>query len=879
MILAPVATGLDVSWLVRSPKAPAQQRLRFDLPRDGEIVIAPDGGADLLAGDRHLGRVLPARAFDAAGTEVEASYETDGGTLVVDVDHRDGDLEYPIWVDPVVEDWIGPSQSASWYHGQGYEGLDEWYFYSNQVATPPLPYVSLTSCYEPLSCYKPAGTTTPAYGRGLYIYARPNQAIAAGTTAHWAYDPPGVTTQIASAVVGPSFYTRRSPSPDPFVYAGIWMESANDWTDVAHAVTTDLAGTYGTLTAGADLPNSGPNQLAIGFYTGPSVTLPAWRDLAVGGATISLTDPESPTVVQMGHEGPTGWTGDGQFTAAPAIADPGLGLKSVRLIVPTTNGTATQTVTHPCTGVRANPCPMSATFPPANAIAYRADDADPITTGEQPMPEGINTVELVTTDILGKDSTPATATVKVDRGQPSSTLSGALWDQREADPPPSEGDPLPEGTHTLSVEATDPAAGPAPQGTRSGVERIDIEVDGQSVEVDEGACAAGNCSREAEWAFDTAAHDPGRHTIEVTATDGAGNTATEDFTVWVAEPPPAAPALSETGVTPMNEATEFLYSGPDPVQTGVAPGTIEPERAAVVRGVVADGAGDPLEGVEVTAPAHPELGSTTTGAEGEFSFAVNGGGLLTVRFAHEGFLAVDRTVDVPWQDYVWADDVVMTALDPIANEIDLSSPLSPAQVARGSVESDADGSRQATLIFPADTAAEMVMPNGTAVPLEELTVRATEYTVGESGEEAMPGELPAMSGYTYAAEYSVDEAMAAGATEVRFSRPVVSYTDNFLDFPVGGTVPTGYYDRGREAWVSAPNGRVVEIRSETAGLADLDVTGSGQPASAAELSGLGVTDAERSELRRVVRAGRHPLARGHRALHSMGPQLAMGARR
>lgn len=85
---------------------------------------------------------------------------------------------------------------------------------------------------------------------------------------------------------------------------------------------------------------------------------------------------------------------------------------------------------------------------------------------------------------------------------------------------------------------------------------------------------------------------------------------------------------------------------------------------------------------------------------------------------------------------------------------------------------DADGTRQITVLFPEGTAATMTLPDGSTQPLDSLTVRATEYTVGESGLEAMPGELPPTSGYTYAVELGVDEAMAAGASRVDFSQPV-----------------------------------------------------------------------------------------------------------
>ena len=57
----------------------------------------------------------------------------------------------------------------------------------------------------------------------------------------------------------------------------------------------------------------------------------------------------------------------------------------------------------------------------------------------------------------------------------------------------------------------------------------------------------------------------------------------------------------------------------------------------------------------------------------------------------------------------------------------------------------------------------------------------------------MPGELPPSSGYTYAVELSADEALAAGAQEVRFSSPVPFYVENFVGFPVGSLVPAGFY--------------------------------------------------------------------------------------
>ena len=72
-------------------------------------------------------------------------------------------------------------------------------------------------------------------------------------------------------------------------------------------------------------------------------------------------------------------------------------------------------------------------------------------------------------------------------------------------------------------------------------------------------------------------------------------------------------------------------------------------------------------------------------------------------------------------------------------------------------------SRQATLLFPAGTTAQLVLPNGQTQPASNLTIRATEFTVGVNGEAAMPATLPPNSAYTYAIELSADEVVAAGA--------------------------------------------------------------------------------------------------------------------
>src|SRR5439155_8307781 len=177
------------------------------------------------------------------------------------------------------------------------------------------------------------------------------------------------------------------------------------------------------------------------------------------------------------------------------------------------------------------------------------------------------------------------------------------------------------------------------------------------------------------------------------------------------------------------------------------------------------------------------------------------------------------------------------------------------QVAQGSVASDTSGSRRATVLFKPGTTATMTLSDGSTQPLSTLNVRATEYTVGRNGPAAMPGALPRNSGYTYAVELSVDQAQAVGATDVQFSQPVPTYVDNFLGFPVGMAVPSGYYDLKKAAWVPSANGRVVKMLGVTGGMANLDITGDGVADDSAALAGIGIDRPERERLATLYAAG------------------------
>src|SRR6185436_9677618 len=240
---------------------------------------------------------------------------------------------------------------------------------------------------------------------------------------------------------------------------------------------------------------------------------------------------------------------------------------------------------------------------------------------------------------------------------------------------------------------------------------------------------------------------------------------------------------------------------------------LDPRRVAVLRGKVTH-AGAPVAGATVSIARHPELGKTLSRCDGAFDLVVNGGGALTISLEGPGYLPVRRRVTPRWQTYTVMPEVVLTTADaPI--EVDLAA----GGAVQASLVQDKDGERRATLLFPPGTVATV---NG--APLgPALHVRATEYTVGADGPKKMPATLPPSSGYTYAVEYSVDE--APEGQRVSFDRPVPAYVENFLKLPVGTRVPAGHHDKEQDAWIPSDDGRVIQIVQIHDGLADVDSDG------------------------------------------------------
>ena len=310
-------------------------------------------------------------------------------------------------------------------------------------------------------------------------------------------------------------------------------------------------------------------------------------------------------------------------------------------------------------------------------------------------------------------------------------------------------------------------------------------------------------------------------------------------------PAEVAPPIDRTVATTMHKMTEFLYTGLNPLQTGIDPDIINPKHIAVLRGKVITRDEEPLEGVSITVLNHSEYGETLSREDGMYDLAVNGGGMLTLKYEKPGFLSAQRQEKAPWRDFAWLPKVALIPLDTQVTTIDFSEPM---QVAQGSVVTDEDGTRQSTMLFKQGMGVEMVLPDGSTQPLSCLDVRGTEFSVGPNGPDAMPQELPPLTAYTYCVEISADEAIAAGAVDVHMDQPMYYYEKDFIGFPAGSAVPVGYYDKQKGQWIASENGRVIEILSITEGLANIDTDGDSLVDNQELLDSLNITDAEREKL-------------------------------
>ena len=329
------------------------------------------------------------------------------------------------------------------------------------------------------------------------------------------------------------------------------------------------------------------------------------------------------------------------------------------------------------------------------------------------------------------------------------------------------------------------------------------------------------------------------YVVTVQAADDAGNwtldgpeTNVQTLNTIPPEPEDVAPPLAAADEIPsFDDLVSFLVQGEDPVQTGAEDDAFLEARTALVAGEVVGEDGQPLAGVTVTCLEQPEVGSTATRLDGHFDLLVNGGQEVTIHLEISGRLPSQRTVYVSWEGGGSVGRVVLIQQDAAVNTVDLTGATFDWQVAQSTPQSDCEGcaERTSTILFPPGVSAE-VIADGEWVPVVDFgDVQLTEFTVGEDGPARMPGGLPPNSGYTFAVDLAFSLGQEkVGGKDVLFvddqGEPAVVYlyVDNFLGFPAGTVVPSGFYDKDRAEWLPEMEGMIIDFTGVEDGLAVLE---------------------------------------------------------
>ncbi len=230
---------------------------------------------------------------------------------------------------------------------------------------------------------------------------------------------------------------------------------------------------------------------------------------------------------------------------------------------------------------------------------------------------------------------------------------------------------------------------------------------------------------------------------------------------------------------------------------------------SIVTGKVYDKNNKPLAGIKVSVLNHPEFGSCVTNENGSYILPVDTYKKVTIRFSKDGYLSVDRTIELDAKDWSYTPDITLLQKDSKATTIDLSK--NEIQTHISSTVTDERGSRNIAIVFDKNTHAYVTSMSAYATDyapkreLKRFKVRATEFKTPNS----MPGNLPSTSAFTYCVDITVDG--VEDDESVVFDKPVVTYVDNFLGFDVGEIVPAGYYNRKLGKWMASDNGVVVRL--------------------------------------------------------------------
>jgi sugar lactone lactonase YvrE len=520
--VSPTPTGAETFSILRSSQAPQIVRYQFSLPAD-EVLKGDGNGGAVVAGasGEALLTVAAPKAVDASGIEVpvEMEVESEASVLRLTV-QADSSTEYPILVDPVIDEY-------KWYENNTTAGTSS---FKEELPPHTIDYNFGTS-WTPALANPGLSLNSP----GLYIQASPE--CCGKNWAYWGYAVPRLKSDEETFGAPPTSFIASmdlhdvgffnewntpgyhyvDPINEPLFKVGTYDPYNDSWPiEWTHGINEGPITNFGIQ---YHLPGNNDHNAKIarpvGLYN-PAANY-SWRagvprTAYVGYAAIALGDEDAP---RFGSVTSPPWNdGTAEKVSVPlTVSDIGLGIKQLSLTDPVNVGHQREHQGASPPGScwsPSSPCPRT----------WRSSDPGQPQVAYEPakLPSGITKLTLTARDVVG-NHTSATVQAKIDRTAPEIFTYRQIAGSASIAYKPLVAE--------LNVKAFDGSAS-APQ---SGIRSVEIKVDGTTVK--SVGCEKENCSIDTDYFFHSSDYKPGEHKLRVVATDRVGHVSSREWSIQV----------------------------------------------------------------------------------------------------------------------------------------------------------------------------------------------------------------------------------------------------------------------------------------------------------------------------------------------------------
>ncbi len=576
-VLEATPAGASVAWLLRSPKASKRQALNFELPSGSGLRVTPEGNAEISRGAIVVAKVSAPIAFDAQKTPLPAKFERTKEGVAVSVDVGNGDVAYPIAIDPVIsysgELVVNAGHARDMHYPAGGPNGDAaaWgmtqvfsQFTSNSArAVAVAPWEARDSQNRPVLKIRSAGSTGQPrqYASHLYDPVRSTSVV----RIEWqGLVKIGTGTDMYMGIINPGGWLNNQWGAY-FLNDVLQGEASSPFGAVQGTSLTTPVTVYNCAMEAVVCPGrrtsaggtSGENTAAY-FSMGVDPGVPADQYVSSLGAFVYLADNDSPTLNLTGSI-PQTWKDPGNINATFNVSDVSLGVGSgggvnnaLTWNIDNAGYSATNSAGPICEGGAEDPCPSGA-----------APEAPVSVTMPTASLRGKHNVKFKSNDIIGHSSAVQEYTMKVDGEAPEIDLSGRLGALALDKSQPNVKTRTIVGSAPYVITARDGSmtgpdgTTPTPNSMRSGVKTLSVKLNKSLANGDEDTSPAGempgyssskaspsdcdednggtknSCPLTHSGVFDSGSLAPGIYYFNVTATDYLNHSVTKSFRIGV----------------------------------------------------------------------------------------------------------------------------------------------------------------------------------------------------------------------------------------------------------------------------------------------------------------------------------------------------------